>query len=489
MRRLSVRIHVVLLVILGIIIGPKFAADAQQQVPSGTSKSLHGQLQTIDSWIADQVTQSHGDWNLGRYSFYIGFCTSGIGDDAAPAKAMRRLAFTLMNSSLAVGDRLTPFAYEMSVYKFGQTVTLTPNVASRSTFVSAVPRTPMPNSIGGHDIERSLYEILDKIPLVDRANTIVLLLNKDNSSQDPDGSNVGLFSENNPKLRSAISTGNYRSDLVRAEFWVSSDSKSVPVSVTALFPAKLVSLKYGKTTSRYPTFPRDTWQPPNDVPAATEKAQIHTKPDVAPPPAASENSVVSRQTGINRRSALLWSVGLAVAAIVVGVFLVALRKRSGAQPVRPSVAPSATRTSTKLETMPGSLRVTIGTDEHTIAPLAKGSTWAITKGANDKALLVDISNFSSPTTPSASQGKVVSVVPQEAAGSIVTLTFVKSTTLIAEAELGAMFVDLQGTAANKCDSRTLKIEPGSRILCRVQMPDMSSKIRLEIVYSSHDQKV
>jgi hypothetical protein len=53
-----------------------------------------------------------------------------------------------------------------------------------------------------------------------------------------------------------------------------------------------------------------------------------------------------------------------------------------------------------------------------------------------------------------------------------------------EADSGAQFAELQGTAADKCDSRALVIEPGKRILCRVQPPDAASKTRFEIVYDT-----
>ena len=254
MRRLSALIQVVSAVTLGLIMPLQFVAQAQHGNPTATSPILGAIHPTINAWLKEEVANSNGQWDAYRYSFYIGISTSGIGYDPDLAKAMKLLATSLVNNSMAVDDKATAVAFEMQVYKTGETIRLTSNSASRAHFIDTLRTTSKPESKGGHDIEEALYEIVSKIPPPERACSIILLLNKDNTSQDPRGMQTGLFSEDNPKLQNAIRDGHFRHALLRTDFPVKVDSTTASVAITALFPSKLASLDYGKKTPRYPTF-------------------------------------------------------------------------------------------------------------------------------------------------------------------------------------------------------------------------------------------
>jgi hypothetical protein len=437
----------------------------------------------IDAWLKGEVAKSDGNWDAGRYSFYVGFSTAGFGSDPVPAIAMRRLAFTLMNNSLAVGDKLTPFAFEMQVDKVGDTIPLTSDSDSRAKFVSEVPYTSTSGSHGGHDIERALDDILKKVPSDEAGSTIILLLNKDNSSQDPQGSNVPLFGEDNPLLKAAIKDGGFRTKLVRFDFPMRSETNPISVAITALFPKKLVSLPDAPGTPRYPTFDRSTWQPPDDAPAASET--LPNKTATSAVPTSPHSAAVPAAPPAEKHGGILWWIWFLLALLVVGVILfMVIGKRSGVQrPLQPVAA--AAPAAPKVETIPGSLRVTIGPDEQTITPLLKGSAWSLSRQADGIVKLVD-------TSGSASNAGTVPVPvtdPVPAPGtSLATLSFGEDRALHADADGGALFAELQGTAADRCDSRTLIVESGKRILCRVQPPDAASKTRFEIVYDTQAGK-
>jgi hypothetical protein len=251
----------------------------------------------------------------------------------------------------------------------------------------------------------------------------------------------------------------------------------VSVKITALFPSKLTSLPHKSQMHR------GNWPRQVAVPNEGKKSLSSSSHD---------NYAQAPSNPTNVRRLVNWNMLIPVVVLIGGVILLLLlakSKRFSVQRPGPPVAASITPTAAKLETIPGSLRVTIGPDEQTIAPLAKNRNWAITKGSDGKFILTDISNHTNATSAPATAPKVAATTtPPAVAPAFVELSFANTTALLAEADSGFQFTELQGTAANQCDSRTLKVEPGKRVLCRIQPADASSKIRFEIVYDSRDQK-
>src|SRR5439155_23508898 len=96
----------------------------------------------VDRWLKDEFSHSGGDLEKGRYHFVLGFSTGHYGSDPVHAIAMRRLAFSLLNNTFAPGDRVTPVAWEMSVWDKGQEIPLTDDPHPRAAFVDAVPSAP-----------------------------------------------------------------------------------------------------------------------------------------------------------------------------------------------------------------------------------------------------------------------------------------------------------------------------------------------------------
>jgi hypothetical protein len=51
-----------------------------------------------------------------RYHFVVGFSTGHYGTDPVHAIGMRRLAFSLLNNTLATGDQVTALGWEMNAF-------------------------------------------------------------------------------------------------------------------------------------------------------------------------------------------------------------------------------------------------------------------------------------------------------------------------------------------------------------------------------------
>jgi hypothetical protein len=443
----------------------------------------------IANWLKEQVEKSGGDWSKDRYSFYIGFSTGGYGSDPVTAIAMTRLAFGIMNNSLAAVDKITPFAWEMKNEVIGKSSLLTDDPKTRGSFVDGVPDAPFAKSNGGHDIERALFETIKSIPPNEIGSTVILLLTNSNNSQSPTNGSDRLFGANNSQLKDALVSGHW-GEPTRAQFAFDSDKGKKTVYVTALFPEKLSSLPNPPNSPRYPTFARNTWQPEGDAPPAAEKLPN----EVRPPSTAQVNPTPTPPVvKVVEKGGIPWWVWPLLALLVIGIILfMVLGKRSGVQ--RPLQPVAATVVAPKIETIPGSLRITIGPDEQTLSPLIKGATWSVSRQPDGIVELVDTSKPAGAATAAKPvtgiPGKdVPDPDPVPSKGSpLAKLWFADDRTLRADADSGAQFAELQGTAAEKCDSRSLLIEPGKRVLCRVLPPDAASKTRLEIVYDTQAAK-
>jgi len=442
--------------------------------------------EAIDTWLKQQVSASGGDWTNGRYHFYVGFSTGHYSSDPVSAIAMRRLAFGVMNNSLAVGDTLEAIAFEMTNAQFGLPVTLDHNPESRGQFVNAVPYAARAGSKGGHDIERALFETIQKIPAEEYHSSIVLLLNKDNASQAPEKEEASLFGADNRQLAAAIQKAGFRTPPERKVFQMQSGSNAVTVAITALFPAQLASIA-GTFGPRYPTFPRETWQPTQDAPSQSEALPnpVVQPPPPSPPHTDGSSGVIVTDPEHHGISRWVWILLLLIVLAIVA-FLI-FGKKAG---VQKPLAPVAAAALPKLETIPGALRLTIGPDEQTVTPLPRNGVWELGKTSDGKVTLAEVLPATPVAVPTptpiqtAAETAPPVVTPATSTTPLARLKFNADRTLLVEAQSGAQFTESQGTAAVGSDSRTLKIEPGKRLLCRVLPPDASTKVRFEIVYEA-----
>ncbi len=226
----------------------------------------------IDNWIKNEIALSKGDMNTGRYHIVLAFSTGHYGSDPLHAIAMRRIAFQILNNFCCPGDQVTAFGWEMNIWKNGETIQLKDSEIERKKFINSVPYTPMADSVGGHDTERAVVDIIRtlkerKIP---SSSTVVLLI-ANGASQLPVivKPGISLLGENNIDLQNELNTEGYR-PLIRQNFIAETRKGPREITITALFPKQLITL-IQNAGKRYPTFSRTTWQPYEDMPDKLEK--------------------------------------------------------------------------------------------------------------------------------------------------------------------------------------------------------------------------
>ncbi len=459
-----------LLLVFGVLAAPS-PGRAQQPDVQDYSRITQVPRAEIDAWLKQEVRQSGGDWSRNRYHLFVGFSTGHFGQDPVHAIAMRRVAFSIVNNSLAVGDRVTPIAWEMETWDTGSAVTLTEDPATRAEFANRVPYTPRSGSNGGHDIERALYETITKaVPAEEAGSAIVLLLTNSNASQAPTGEKARLFGANNPQLEEAIRKGKYRLPMVRKEFRLEAGSHAVTVAITALFPEILVPLPGSPDTLRYPTFTRDSWQPSADRPAFTERLPNETKVavQVFSPLRSARASPAAPRPGV---PSWVWAV---VALAIIGILLLvrAQSAKGGAPSTDPAVA-AKTPSAASGRPIPGSLTVTIGTKEQTLQPLTSESRWTLQRDDAGAVSLVSATPNSDAKEPAPAPGT-----------PIAQLEFDNSRNLRVGADSGAQFVDLNGPDPAKLDSRSLTIAPGTKTFCRIVPVGSTTRTRFEVAYNT-----
>jgi hypothetical protein len=480
-------------------------AWAQQPDAQNYSQVMNVPRQEVNDWLKSEITKSGGDFEHQRYHFIIGFSTGHYGQDPVHAIAMRRLAFSLLNNSLAVGDRVTSVAWEMNVWNKGEASTLNQDPATRKQFVDSVPYSTEQNSKGGHDVESALYDTLTQV--VDPAeakSTIIVLLTNSNQSQGPSGERVSLFGANNPKLTQAIRKLGFRTPPTRTSFELQGKNGPLKVDVTALFPQQLESLPDAPTTNRFPTFARETWQPAADQPAASEPLPNPVAPtgaggnggggtggggnggggngggNTASPGVIHDTHTIDRTT-IEKPSGPPWwlyvLIGLAVIALIVVLVGRSIGNRHDPAP-KPVVAAAPVG-----RPLPGAIEVTIGTQTSVLQPLTTLSQWKLARAGDTLAVQSDKPEEGKDGQKPEGAQPAAPTPPSPPVRPLATLNFDEKRRLHVEAAPDTQFLDLKGFNISDSNNRQLNIAPGERLLCRVSTTDAQAATRLELVYN------
>ncbi len=413
-----------------------------------------------DQWLKSEVAKSGGNLDRDRYHFVLGFSTGHYGSDPVQAIAMRRLAFSLLNNTLAAGDRVTPVAWELSVWNVGKSTSLTGDAQSRGAVVDEVPYAPAEQSRGGHDTERALYDTLERaVPRAEAPQTIVLLFTNTNQSQGPTGQRVTLFGANNSRLLSAIRERGYR-DPVRHSFAARTRDESLNIDVTALFPKALRGIPGAPAAARFPTFARETWQPPADRPEAGEdlpNVTIRTlDPDSKPARAPAPGVAASEPKG----GTFPWPLvllGLVVAGVTI-YFLTRKKPRgeATAQAAPGKGRPVAGRIQATLGTAPAAVRTEL-------KPLTTASQWTLVQDGDGRPALMD---------------------DQPEGARLAGLRMSEQGRLLLEAEPDVAFQQVQGVRPDTGNPRLLTLRVGDHLVCRIAAVSTTRPpLRCEIVYT------
>lgn len=418
----------------------------------------------LDRWLKDEVQRSGGKLENERYHWVVGFSTGHYGSDPVHAIAMRRLAFSLLNNELAPGDQVTPLGWEMKLWHTGDRIKLSEDPQTRAAFVDGVPYAPAESSKGGHDTERALYETLTQVvSKEDAPSTIVLLLTNTNQSQGPTGSRAELFGANNRQLLSAIKTYRYRGP-IRHSFTAQSKSGPLNIDVTALFPSKIRTLAGAPTTSRFPSFPVESWQPPADRPASGDALPNPPQPaGSAGTGGGATEGPVTAQTGTEtEKGDFPWPLLIGL-LVVIGIVAAILASRK-----KPGQGAATSAPAKKGRPLPGSVTAVIGSAPgETRVPLKSlttASQWTLFQGEGNTPSLTD---------------------KEEVSGTrLGTVLFDEKGRLTVRAEGDTTFLDLKGINVAASNSRQLVIAPGDRLVCRVSSAASSRPpSRLELIYS------
>lgn len=463
------QIRIPLLMLLLSLLAALTASPLRAQGPPNYAQVKEVPRAQINDWLKSKIAEHGGDFDNGRYHFILGFSTGHFGQDPVQAIAMHRVAFSLLNNSFAVGDQVTPVAWEMNVWKHGDKVSLTESPDSRAQFVNEVPYAPRENSEGGHDVERALYETLtNDVPPASAASTVVLLLTNTNQSQAPTGKNAMLFGANNSQLKAALQERHMDSTLQRQSFAMkNAQGGSVTVDVTAVFPQKLTSLPDAPASARFPTFDRKTWQPTQDRPESSEALPNPTQEGAgsgaASPPAAGANATArsgaTEPAPQPKQSFPLWILLLALLVVIAIIAAVMASRKAAAKPTpkpQPVPVPAA-------RPLPGSVLVKLGLDapEVVLSPLTIGTRLLLATGEvvteEEKAKLPN------PVVLS-------------------TLAWTPDGLLTVNAPLGAEYTDRKGNAEKASDDRRLVLKPGEGLICRLIPALGKDPVRFELSY-------
>jgi len=471
----------ILVLCLLFLILPAALSIAQDPGTQNYGQVMNVPRQEINDWLKSEVSNSGGDFDHQRYHFIIGFSTGHYGQDPVHAIAMRRLAFGLLNNSMAIGDEVTPVAWEMNVWDKGKASALTEDPATRKQFVDSVPYSTQQGSLGGHDVDSALYDTLTQV--VDPAeakSTIIILLTNSNASQGPQGENVRLFGENNPKLKQVIQTLGFRTPATRRSFDLQGQNRTLKVDVTALFPRTLESLQGAPTTPRFPTFPRESWQPdadrpPGNValpnPVAPASAGGVTSTGAPAPPTVNNTHTIERT--VEKQPATPWwlyaLIGLAVVVvIIVGIRALSARPTHVPQPVVAAVPVG--------RPLPGAIEVTIGTQSSVLQPLNTVNKWKLLRADNTLVVQSD----EPQATPNTKDSKEAASPPGR---QVATMDFDEKRRLRVNAEPDTQFLDLKGFNVAESNNRQLNIAISEKLICRLATTDTPAPTRLELYYN------
>ena len=450
---------------------------AKAQTPDPNAYRIVTQLDRAeaDQWLKEQVKTSGGTFDTQRYRFIIGFSTGHYGSDPVHAIAMRRLAFSLLNNTMAPGDQVVSDAWEMSVWKIGEDITLSTDPKTRAEFVNAVPYAPMSGSQGGHDTERALYDTLQQaVPKEKAPHTIVLLLTNSNHSMVPTGSkNVRLFGANNPKLTRAIQQLDYRNP-VRKSFSFQGPQGQKNIDVTALFPKKLTGIPGVEAGSRYPGFPLETWQPAADRPASAADLPnpVATATNPTQPNGGTNTTTTTTNNITNNYGSkpFPWPLLLLGLLGLVGLVLLVFWLMNRSKPRRQEVAKPAAAPA-KGRPIPGSVTLVIGaapkSQNVALNSLTTASAWTLAQNGDALPKL----------TPDDDPA-------QKPEGTVLARVDIDDRRRMAvNAEPDVLFEGLVGANAKESTNRRLLIAPGERLACRVRSATTAKEpVRLELIY-------
>jgi hypothetical protein len=152
--------------------------------------SIEEAARTLQNAIRSAVSQAGGDLERQHIHLVLAFSTGHFNKDPLGAQAARQIAWLLARDLLVEGDRVSCFAWEMSLWDHLQGKEATMIVPGSSPeqkqpINDLFPTTVQDGSQGGHDTERAIVEITQR--LGDARDAVIVLLTNDAQSVAPKG--------------------------------------------------------------------------------------------------------------------------------------------------------------------------------------------------------------------------------------------------------------------------------------------------------------
>ncbi|MEN3001564.1 MAG: hypothetical protein ABDI19_06940 [Armatimonadota bacterium] len=195
--------HLILLIgVLGLIVA---SAPQQRVQPRLDRRSLNEAYPALVDAILNAVREGGGDVRTQYIHWVFGFSTGHFAADPTAAEAARYLASKIVADHAKVGDQVSSYAWEMELWdhlpKQPRTVTIqskTPEYAQQ--VYNLWPQTPRKDTVGGHDTERAIVEIVQEIG--DAQDAIIILFVPTAASIAAPGTKV--LGQNHPEYQKVL---------------------------------------------------------------------------------------------------------------------------------------------------------------------------------------------------------------------------------------------------------------------------------------------
>lgn len=153
--------------------------------------------------IFHAVTEAGGDLEHQHLHLVLAFSTGHFSTHPIAAQTARQLAWLLARDTLIAGDRVTCYAWEMSVWNHrsgeDKSVVVSDSRPEAKTRLQELfPLTAQSGSRGGHDTERAIVEITKQVG--DATDVVIVLITNDAHSVAPKGTQT-IGADNSEYLR------------------------------------------------------------------------------------------------------------------------------------------------------------------------------------------------------------------------------------------------------------------------------------------------
>lgn len=167
--------------------------------------SIQQAARTLVEAIRSAVGQAGGDPERHHIHLVFAFSTGHFNRDPLGAQAAREIAWLVVKDLLVQGDRVSVFAWEMSLWDHlqGKPNSLILNGSdeqSKLPVKDLFPYTVQDGSLGGHDTERAIVEITQR--LGDARDAVIVLLTNDAQSVAPEGQQT--IGADNPEYQATL---------------------------------------------------------------------------------------------------------------------------------------------------------------------------------------------------------------------------------------------------------------------------------------------